>query len=81
MIWWHKVLQNRYTVDNITPISSTPKDLMQQSCDLKEIDRDDLKDTAFKLVTMFVYFLCRHNPPFFLENSAATLLPPPSFIN
>jgi hypothetical protein len=41
-----------------TPTPPTPKDLMQRSRALKEIDHDDPNDTAFELVTIFVCFLC-----------------------
>ena len=67
MIWWHKVLPNCYTMANITPTSSTPKDPMQRSCALKEIYCDNPNNAAFELVTMFVCFLCCHNSLVFFQ--------------
>ena len=41
MIWWHKVLEIRYTMADLTPTPSTSKDTKQQSHVLKRIDPDD----------------------------------------
>ncbi len=55
-----------------------PKDLMQQSRALKEIDHDDPNDVAFELVTIFVCFLCDTftSPPFFSEQHHNASQPP-----
>jgi hypothetical protein len=42
-----------------------PKDLMQRSCALKEIDCNDPNNAVFELVTIFVCFLCQHIYSFF----------------
>jgi hypothetical protein len=79
MIWWHKVLEIRYTMANLTPTPSTPKDVKQRSRILKRIDLDDPNNRAFELVTMFVFLLCCHNTPFFLFERSAP--PPPDIIH
>ncbi len=64
-----------------TPTSPMPKDLMQQSPALKEINRDDLNDAAFVLVTIFVCFLCdtfTFFSFFFENNTTMPHFPPPS---
>jgi hypothetical protein len=71
---------------DITPTSSTPKDIKQRMGAVKGINPDDPNDAAFELVTMFVLFLCCHNSPFFFENTSTTPPPgipasPPLFIN
>ena len=81
MIWWHKVLEIRYTMADLSPTPPTPKDVKQQSRVLKRINPDDPNDRAFELVTMFVFLLCCHNSPFFLFESSASPTPPTSFIN
>jgi len=48
MTWWHKNLQTRYTMADITPTSSTPKDPKKQSRALRGINE------VFKLVIMLV---------------------------
>ena len=52
---------------------------MQQSCTLKEIDRDNPNNAAFELVTIFVCFLCLHIYlfSFFFENNTTTPHSPP----
>ena len=80
MIWWHKVLDILYTMADLTPTPSTPKDVKQRSRVLKRIDTNNPKDRVFELVTMFVILLCCHNSPFFLFESSASP-PPTSFIN
>jgi hypothetical protein len=79
MIWWHKVLEIRYTMADLTPTPSTPKDAKQRSRVLKKIDPDNPNDREFELVTMFVFLLCCHNSPFFLFESSAP--PPPDIIH
>ncbi len=64
---------------DITPTSSTSKDMKQHMGAIKGVDPDDPNDVAFELVTMFVFFLCCHNSPFFFENTSATTPPPPAF--
>ena len=54
---------------DITPTSSTPKDMKQRMGAVKGINPDDLNDTAFELVTMFVSFLCCHNSPSFFSRT------------
>ena len=61
MIWWHEVLEIRYTIADVTPTSSTHKDVKQQSRILIRIDPDDPNGRAFEFVTMFVLLLCFHN--------------------
>jgi hypothetical protein len=61
MIWRQKYLHNCYTMADITPTTSTPKDPKQRSHTLKGIDRDNLNDAAFESVTMFVFSLCCKN--------------------
>jgi hypothetical protein len=81
MIWWHKVLEIRYTMADLSPTPSTPKDVKQQSRILKRINPDNPNNKAFELVTMFVFLLCCHNSPCFLFKSNASPTPPTSFIN
>ena len=81
MIWWHKVLEIRYTMADLTPTSSTPKDIKQRYRILKRIDPDDPNDRPFKLVTMFVFLMCSHNSPFFSFQEQHPPPPPTSFIN
>jgi len=79
MIWWHKALEIRYTMADLTPTPSMPKDVKQQSRVLNRINPDDPIDRAFELVTMFVLLLCCHNSFFsFFESSAS---PPPNIIH
>jgi hypothetical protein len=71
---------------DITTTSSTPKDMKQRMGAVKGINPGDPNDAAFELVTMFVFFLCCHNSPFFFENTSTTTTPgipasPPLFIN
>jgi hypothetical protein len=71
---------------DITPTSSTPKDMKQRMGAVKGINPDNPNDVAFKLVTMFVFFLCCHNSPFFSRTQAQPPPPgipasPPLFIN
>jgi hypothetical protein len=72
MIWWHKVLEIRYTMADLSPTPSTPKDVKQQSRVLKRINPDNPNNRAFELVTMFVFLLCCHNSPFFLFESSTS---------
>ena len=65
MIWLHKVLEIRYTMSNITPTSSTPKNVKQQSRALRGLDPDNPNDKAFELVTMFVSFFVLSQLTFF----------------
>jgi hypothetical protein len=74
MIWWHKILEIHFTMADVTPTSSTYKDVKQQPRILKRIDPDDPNNKAFELVTMFVLLLCCHESPFFLR---AAHPPPP----
>ena len=79
MIWWHKVLEIRYTMADLTPTPSTPKDVKQQSRVLERINPDNPNNMAFELVTiMFVFLLCCHNSPFFFLRAAP---PPPDNIH
>ena len=61
---------------DITPTSSTPKDMKQRMGAVKGINPNNPNDAAFKLVIMFVLFLCCHNSPFFFENTSTTTPPP-----
>jgi hypothetical protein len=49
-----------------TPSNGTPKDVYNQLGNMKGIDPEDPNDTAFKLVTVLVYFLCKKNSTFFV---------------
>ena len=80
MIWWHKVLEICYTMADLTPTSSTPKDVKHQSRVLKWIDPDDPNDRAFELMTIFVFYCVATTPLFFLFESSASH-PLTSFIN
>ena len=58
IIWPLKVLEIHYTMADITPTSSTPKDMVKQHAGaVKGINPDNPNDTAFELVTLFVLFL------------------------
>jgi hypothetical protein len=74
MIWWCKVLQNRYTMADITPTSSTPTDPKKQSRALKGINHKNPNDEAFELVIMFVLFCVTttHLFSFFQEHRNST---------
>jgi hypothetical protein len=72
---------------DITPTSSTPKDMKQRMGAVKGINPDNPNDAAFELVIMFVFFLCCHNLPIFFRehkhNHPPPRIPasPPLFIN
>ena len=62
---------------DITPTSSTPKDMKQRMGAVKGINPDDPNDAAFELVTMFVFFFVLPQPhPFFSRTQAQP--PPPA---
>jgi hypothetical protein len=77
IVWWLKVLGIHYTMADITPTSSTPKDVKQRPRALKGIDPNNQNDNAFELVTMFVSFLCCHNSPFLFFFMLSCLPPTP----
>jgi hypothetical protein len=64
---------------NITPTSSTSKDMKQHMGAIKGVDHDDPNDAAFELVTMFVFFFVLPQLTLFFENTSATTPPPPAF--
>jgi hypothetical protein len=79
IIWWLKVLKICYTMADITPTSSTLKDLKLRTGAIKGINPANPNDVAFELVTHFcVFFVMQKIIPFFLLSTS----PPPltSFI-
>jgi hypothetical protein len=72
---------------DITPTSSTPKDMKQRMGAVKGINPGDPNDAAFELVTMFVFFCVATTHPFFSRTQAQPQPPaspphsPPLFIN
>ena len=48
-----------------TPPNGTPKDVNNRLGSVKSLDPDDPNDTAFKLVTICVFILCRKKQTIF----------------
>jgi hypothetical protein len=61
---------------DITPTSSTPKDMKQRMGAVKGINPDDPNDAAFELVTMFVFFFVLPQLTLFFKNTSTTTPPP-----
>jgi hypothetical protein len=74
-LWWHEVLQNRYTMSNITPPNGTPKDVNNGLRGATGLDPDNPNDMVFKLVTILYFFVSQILTYFF--RTAHTYLPPP----
>ena len=66
-----------------TPPNGTPKDVNNRLGSVKDLDPDDPNDTAFKLVTICVFILCRKklNNFFFFREQDPPPPPPMSSLN
>ena len=71
--WWHQVLQNCYTMANITPPNGMPKDVNDQLGSVKGLDPDVLNDMVFKLVIILYFFVC-HKKSLCLEQHTHPLV-------
>ena len=57
MIWWHKDLQNGYTMADISVANLTPKDVKKVTEAIRGIDPNGEIGITIKFVTMFVFFV------------------------
>ncbi len=57
MIWWHKVLQNGYTMADISVTNLMPKDVKKVAEAVRGINPNSEIGITVKFVTMFVVFV------------------------